>query len=488
MNQKDMPLWRAHKAYMESTKVRFDVPAHKKGTLKNEMSRKLAKVFQYDINSCKEIDNLANPQTVIHEAHKLFAKAFWSDEAYFLVNGTTQGNHAMMLSAVNPGDTILMPKNIHKSALNGAILAGINIRFIKPGFDKKWGVSHNITLEALKKAKKDHPEAKAVLLLNPTYFGMVSDIKKIVTWCHKNGLTVLCDEAHGSHFKFHPTLPLSAMEAKADMSSMSIHKTGGSLTQSSAIVWNKERINSRKVWGTLAILQSTSSNYLLLSSLDAARHYLYNYGKKGLANSIRLGEVARKKINQIPGIEVFSDKDVAITKGVFDHDPSKLVIRVNDLGLTGFDVYEMLRQHYNIQVELGETNVILALVSPADKEETIDRLVTALGDISSQYYDPDHKPNNAFRVFNKELKQVLSPREAFFSETEEVSWSDAEDRISADTFMVYPPGIPILIPGQQITEELINYHRWVSKKKVTMINNASEVSKVIVVKEKQNDN
>lgn len=483
LSQKRMPLWEAHKKYMGKSTLRMDVPGHKAGSWKNPMSNFMDHTFSYDINSCKEIDNLAHPMSVIDDAHKLFAKAFGADQAHFLVNGTTQGIHAMLLATTKPGDTILVPDNVHKSTINGIILLGLKVKFIKPEFSREWGIANNITVSALQKAHKCNPDAKVVLILNPTYFGIVGNTKEIANYCHSNNMKLICDEAHGSHFHFHKSMPYSGMEAGADMCAMSIHKTSGSLTQSSAILWNEERVQNTKVFRAVNVLQSTSPSYLLMSSLDSSRFQLYHHGKEDITRIIELADYARKQLSKIPGVDVIDKEYLKRQKGAFEYDPTKIILKMDKLGISGFEIYETLRTKYKIQVELGEFKVILALISPADNKIRINRLVRAIKDIAKGKNSfMTEKLRNIHQNIYVEREMIYEIREAFFQDLEEIDWSSAEGYVAGDTFMTYPPGIPLLLPGQLITKKHIQYHRWLVKSEASMTSNAKNTNKVIVIK------
>ena len=486
LDQSKTPLWTAHKNYMEKNVLRMDVPGHKKGKWSTPMSNFLENTFLYDINSCKEIDNLAHPISVIDHAHALFAQAFGADQAHFLINGTTQGIHAMLLASLKPGDTILIPDNVHKSVINGIILMGLKVGFIKPEFSREWGIANNITLQGIQKTYEKYPKAKALLLLNPTYFGVVSDLKTITKWANANNLYIFCDEAHGSHFHFHKKMPLSGMEAGVDAAAMSIHKTSGSLTQSSALLWNSKLISNERIFRAVNVLQSTSPSYLLMSSLDAARHNLHHYGKEDIQKLITLSDYTREKLKKIDGVDVIDKDYVKKNKGVFAIDPTKIIIKMDKLGLSGFEVYETMRSKYKIQLELGEFKVVLAVLTPADNRRTVDRLIKAFRDLA--------KKRNA--LLTEEIKSihhnlymdremVLTIRRAFFLEVEEIDWKDAEGRIAGDSFMTYPPGIALLLPGQRITKKHIQYQKWLVNKGASITSNASITDKIIVIKESE---
>ena len=233
LDQNKTPVFTAMKAYRDKKVIPFDVPGHKHGRGLREFAAYFGDaMLELDVNSMKPLDFLGNPISVIKESEDLLAEAFGADRGYFIVNGTSFAVQVMIMTAVGEGDKIILPRNVHKSAINSLILCGATPVYMSPEIDEEMGVSHNITLESLKKAYEAHPDAKAAFIINPTYYGAVCDLKEIVDYCHEKGLLVLIDEAHGTHFHFNDAFPLSGMQAGADMSSVSLHKTGGSLTQS----------------------------------------------------------------------------------------------------------------------------------------------------------------------------------------------------------------------------------------------------------------
>ena len=359
----------------------------------------------------------------------------------------------MLMSACQPGDKIILPRNAHKSAINGLILSGAIPIFIQPETNKKNGIAMGVTLESIEKAIAIHSDAKAIFLINPTYYGATSNIKEIIKLAHKHGIAVLLDEAHGAHFNFHKDLPISGMEVGGDMAAVSIHKTGGSLTQSSVLLLNEGFIDHNTVRTTLNLTQTTSASYLLMSSLDVARKMLATQGEEILDNVLELSRFARKEINKIKGLYAFG-KELIGQPGIYNFDETKLGINVTGLGMSGFKAYDMLRDEYNIQVELGDTYNILAIISIGDKEKSIYALIDALKDMGSKY-----RGKSIFysRKVLDNPEAIVSPRNAFYARKKFVRLENSEGEISGESIMAYPPGIPIIIPGERISKEIIEY-------------------------------
>lgn len=451
--QLEMPLFKALKAYDDRQVVPFDVPGHKHGKgLKTMTDYYGSKMMALDVNSMPCLDNLSNPIGVIKEAEDLAADAFGADSSFFLVNGTSAGIQVMIMATCEPGDKIILPRNCHKSAISALILSGAIPIYVQPQIDERLGIAMGVSLDDVKETIMENPDAAAVFIINPTYYGAASDLKEIIRFAHQYNMLVLVDEAHGAHFHFHPDVPASAMKLGADMSAVSLHKTGGSLTQSSILLLNEERISSKKVRTTLALNQTTSASYLLMASLDIARQQMATEGFERIDEILKLCDKARKRINGISGLYAFGPDQIG-TPGVHDFDTTKLGVHVADIGLTGFEVYDMLYEKYNIQIEMADMYNILAIVSLGDDEESLDILVNALEDIAK-----DHKDNKPLETVNAVLHNpsvIVSPRDAYYAKKHIVNLADAIGEISGESIMTYPPGIPVVTPGERISKEIV---------------------------------
>lgn len=411
-----------------------------------------------DLINIGPLDDLHQPKGMIKRAQQLAAEAFGADYTFFSVQGTSGAIMTMVMSVAGPGDKIIVPRNVHKSVMAAIVFSGATPIFVHPEIDKELGISHGITPEAVEAALKQHPDAKGVLVINPTYFGIAGDLKRIVDIAHAYNVPVLVDEAHGVHIHFHEDLPLSAMQAGADMSATSVHKLGGSMTQSSILNVKEGLVSPKRVQAILSMLTTTSTSYLLLASLDVARKRLATEGHELAEQAIRLANETRKQINDIDYLYCVG-KEIIGTKATFDYDPTKLIISVKELGLTGYEVEKWLREHYNIEVELSDLYNILCIITPGDTERETGVLVEALRRLSNEFRhqaEVGKKP----KVLLPDIPVLaLTPRDAFYSETEVVPFDESAGRIIAEFVMVYPPGIPIFIPGEIITEENLNYIR-----------------------------
>jgi arginine decarboxylase len=441
-------------AYAKQNMVAHDVPGHKLGHIQNELLDTIGiETFKMDANAPRGLDNLNNPVGVIKEAADLMADAYGADKAYFLTGGTTMGILSMVMSICRAKEKIIMPRNVHKSAISALILSGAMPVFVKPHIDHHIGIANHMRYEDVLEAVKENPDAVAILVINPTYFGVASDLKQIVQLAHANDMIVMVDEAHGSHLPFSDHLPISAMEAGADMSACSLHKTGGSLTQSSVLVAQGPRIDHIRLRSTINMIQSTSPSSLLLASLDVARKHMYFEGPKILPEIIKMADEARKAIDKIEGLSCMHKQDF-IKQGAFDYDETKVIIKVSDLGVSGFEIYKLLADQYKIQVELAETHIILLVLSVGTLKSDLDALILALEDIANHYRA---KKLSAFqpRFVYTYPEAYTRPRDAYHSPKKYMLLEQAADEIAAESIMIYPPGIPIVIPGEIISKEII---------------------------------
>ncbi|WP_297132404.1 aminotransferase class I/II-fold pyridoxal phosphate-dependent enzyme [Terrisporobacter sp.] len=489
--QEQTPLLQSLIEYSNRDIACFDVPGHVRNQGVEILNYFFGEsVMRIDINSSPYMDNVSNPCGVIKEAQELLAKAYKADRAFFITNGTTQGIHAMMLSVINEGDKVLLPRNVHKSAINALIFSGGVPVYIQPEYDDDLGISLNLSVECVRKSLEENEDVKVLFLLNPTYYGACTDLKEIVKICHERNVLVLVDEAHGAHFPFYDKLPPSAMECGADMSAVSIHKTGGALTQASALLLNSKNIEGDKLLQTINMLQSTSASYLLMASIDGARSNLVTKGEVKLSKALNLARYAKAKINKIPGMRVVSDELLHKT-GVYFVDETKLCINVKGLGISGYKVYELLYKDFSVQVELGDMYNILALVSIGTTKEDIDKLIKSLSVISkSEALGHENKDLNLSKDLsnNMSIRQItpivaISPRNAFYSKKEEVTLDKSIGRICAECIMAYPPGIPIISPGEVITKEILDYIKLLKQNNAYMTDmKDKDLKNILVVK------
>ncbi|MFQ7133756.1 MAG: aminotransferase class I/II-fold pyridoxal phosphate-dependent enzyme [Oscillospiraceae bacterium] len=451
MNQKQTPLADALSANSQEQFIPFDVPGHK-GNIIELQDFFGERAISLDKNSRPGIDFLNQPKGVISEAEALFAEAFRAKDSFFMVGGATSCVHAMIMSVCSPGDKLIIPRNAHVSCINSTIISGIIPVYADPGIDDRLGISLGTSVESFKDCIKRNTDAKAVFVINPTYYGICPDIKTIVELAHSYGMYVIVDEAHGTHFYFNENMPANAMDSGADLSAVSMHKTGGALTQSAALL-SSGTIPPSYIRSIISLLQTTSASYLLLASLDIARKNLFFHGKEIIGRSMMYACKARDEINRIGSYYAF-DKDILNGKSIYDLDPTKLSINTDEIGLTGSDVYTILNKRYKIQLEFGDIRNILAIGSVGDKEEYYRSLVSALSEISEKYKKP--RPHEFdYEYFSPIIKML--PQKAFYSRCRVVGIRDSVNSISSSFVMCYPPGIPLLAPGELITRSIAEH-------------------------------
>lgn len=479
LDQHRAPIHEALEKFRQMRVVPFDVPGHKRGRGNPELTSFLGQqCVGVDVNSMKPLDNLCHPVSVIQEAEKLAADAFGAAHAFLMVGGTTSSVQSMVLTACKRGDEIILPRNVHRSVLNALVLCGAVPVYVNPEVDQRLGISLGMKREQVAKAIAEHPKAVAVLVNNPTYYGICSDLRAIVRMAHDAGMLCLADEAHGTHFYFGGGLPVSAMAAGADMAAVSMHKSGGSLTQSSLLLTGPN-VHAGYVRQIINLTQTTSGSYLLMSSLDISRRNLALRGREIFHHVADMAEYAREEINAVGGYYAFG-KELCNGNSVFDFDITKLSVHTLDIGLAGIEVYDILRDEYDIQIEFGDFGNILAYLSIGDRIRDIERLVSSLSEISRRF------GREKVDLMTQEYvtpQVAVSPQDAFYAQKESLPLKETAGRICSEFVMCYPPGIPILAPGERITKEIVEHIQYALEKGCTITGpEDSEITRLNVLK------
>ena len=458
------PLFDALVALAEARKVSFHTPGHKSGKGISTRFRKFvgSKIFTIDLTTLDEVDCLQKPVGVIREAQELAAEAHGADRSFFLVNGTTVGNHAMILSTVRPGEEVLVARNAHKSILAGIILSGATPRFFLPSFDANWGIAINVGAAVADAAMQAHARARVVALTSPNYYGIAADLPTIVAAGRRHAKVLIVDEAHGPHLHFHPSLPPSAVDAGADLTVQSTHKIVGGMTQASMLHIKGTAVDAGRVAGILQMLQSTSPSYILMASLDLARMQMATEGRKLLGRAIELAEEARTRINRIPGLRCLDSQQVK-EWGDLTLDATKLTISVKELGLTGYAASQLLNTEFDIQVEMADLFNLLVIVSIGDRRDDLDRLVQALETLAHRAHGSAFIPEILPIPPIHESRLACSPREAYFGDYAYLPLARAAGRVACDIVTIYPPGIPILVPGEEISPAAVEYLQFLGR-------------------------
>ena len=450
------PLFDALVSLAESRKVSFHTPGHKSGKGISTRFKKFVgpKIFSIDLTTLDEVDCLQKPVGVIKEAQELAAEAYGADHSFFLINGTTVGNHAMVLATCNPGDEVLVARNAHKSILAGIILAGAHPHFFAPEWDEDLGIPLNVSPEKVESALSQNPGSKALIITSPNYYGVTADLLSIFEMARKRGLLILVDEAHGPHLRFHPDLPSPALDAGADLCVQSTHKILGGMTQSSMLHVKGNRIDLGRLKGVLQLMQSTSPSYVLMASLDLARMQMATEGQKLLDKAIHLAEGARTRIRKIDGIACFGRAEIQGHPG-FDLDVTKLTVSARALGITGFQASLVLNNESDVQVEMADLFNLLIIVSIGDRQDDLNRLVAGLEGIAGNHL---RRGGGAIEVVFPPVGAALRvlPREAYFAPHEYLNLHDAgESQLRYRHHL--SSGNPPFGSGEEITSEIAEY-------------------------------
>lgn len=459
--QQNTPVFDAVRRYAQAGITPFHVPGHKQGkgataALKDYVG---TRVLGLDIAEIPGVSGFYDQTGLIGEAQNLAAEAFGADATFFLVNGTSGGIQAMIMSVCGPGDKIVIPRNAHRSIVAGLIFSGAEPIYIQPGYDAQLGMAVGLRPEQIAATLSEHPDAKAVLVMSPTYYGIASDLASIAAVVHSRDIPLLVDEAHGPHLAFHPELPRPALAAGADIVVQSTHKILTSLTQSSMLHLKGNRVSRDRAAAMLRLVQTTSASYLLLASLDLARMQMATAGERLLERTLTLAGLARERINRCPGLYSFG-AEVIGRPGVHAIDPTKVTVKTADLGFSGRQAEKILRSDYGIQVELSDAVNVLAFFTVGDGQPEADKFATALEDFSRRYAERRVREDARLSPtvpLPPIPRQAVSLREAFFCRPKAIPLAQAAGCVSAGTVAPYPPGIPLLCPGEEISRAAVEY-------------------------------
>lgn len=494
MDQTKAPYFQALLDYVDSGVLPFHTPGHIQGNGMDLAFREFVgdNICAIDLTPMPGIDDLLQPVEAIKEAQELAAQAWGADHTFFLINGSTSGNQCMMMTAANPGDEIAVPRNSHKSMLGGLVMSGARPVYMQPEVDEALHMDHCVTPETVARTLADHPNVVAVYVVSPTYYGAAADLAAIERIAHDAGKLLLVDEAWGPHFHFHPALPLSATQAGADLCINSTHKMLSAFSQCAMLHQKGSRVRLDRLKAVLKMFLSTSPNLPMVASLDVARKQMATEGAALLSRTIELAQATRTRINRIDGLYCLGD-DARGRNGIFDLDPTKIAVTVKGLGYTGYEASEILRHRYNIQVELADLFNVVALFTIGTTADAADRLATAFEEMARDdrpvdMYAPSGILERRLNRGNYRLPKIppirMTPRDAFLADAEFVAFKESKGRICAETISPYPPGIPVIAPGEEITPELIAYLRFEMKAGVRIQGTYDDALKVVrVVKE-----
>ena len=445
------PIADAMQKYSADGALAFHTPGHKQGLGAHSLLKNLvtAEGLRQEVSLMEELDDLHSPHSCIKAAEKFAAELWHADDALFMINGTSSAIQAMILATLKPNDLVFVPRNSHRAVTAGLILSGAVPIFLPVDFSAELKIPLNVTASTIRRAIKKFPQARALILTSPNYYGVAADVKGIAEMLHAAGMLLLVDEAHGAHLQFCERLPMSAMDAGADLAAQSTHKLLGSMTQTSMLMVRKNFVDVDAVRRAASLLQTTSPNQLLLASLDIARLQMAEVGREKILNAVELSQRLRAEVQKISALKTFDAvKD-------FELDLTKVTVNVEGAGLTGIDAEKILRHKFKIQCELSDAANLLFIISYADDDVTISKLVDALSSNSFQVSGFSFQKPYKLQATSYQLAE-MTPREIFFAESEIVPLEKSVGRICAEEVTFYPPGIPILNMGERITAEVVN--------------------------------
>ena len=490
------PISKAMEAYAGDGALAFHTPGHKQGLGAHPLLKGLITEagLRQEVSLMEELDDLHEPAGCIKEAQELAAELWGAKESLFVINGTTGAIQAMLVGTLSPGDKVLVPRNAHRSIMGGIILAGAVPIYLQPEIDTRLGIAMGLSVATVKQAIKEHPEAKALVAVYPTYYGFCCDLQRIGELVHEANMLLLVDEAHGAHLRFGKDLPKQAIELGADVAAQSTHKLLGSMTQTSMLHIGSNRVEAERIRQAASLLQSTSPNQLLLASLDIARLQMAQEGAQRVNRAVELAQWLRKKINEIPGLycpgkEIWAGQEASQLMagsedlsdvGAVALDWAKVTVNLAGLDISGQEAELLLRHQWKVQCELSDPENLLFIISMADTQREADRLLQVLQELAVKHLatktankdDSDiaeeqdcKKADNLCHMAEMPVAvQRMNPREAFFAPIRTVALEKAIGCICGETIAFYPPGIPVLCPGEEITEALVEYIRFYQAK------------------------
>lgn len=451
-----MPLIEAMLQYKSEDVYPLHTPGHKGGRgMQRLLRQELGASVQMDVSLMSELDDIHEPETYIKEAQELAAQTYGSDACFWAVNGTSQAIHAMLLTALNPGEKLLLPRNAHRSVAGGLVLGGIEAVYLQPEYQPEFGIQIQVTVQQIEAALAQDGKIKAVLLTSPNYYGVAADVRAIAACCHAHNAVLLVDEAHGPHLGFSELLPPSALQCGADACAQSTHKILGAMTQCSMLHVQGARLDLQRAADVMSILTTTSPNYLLMASLDAARAQVQTYGKEMAAAAVQAADKLRRLCAAYSGLRVMEAADCS----GLQLDTTKVTVNFAAWGYTGVEVGELFREA-RVAVELVDAYNVLFLVTYADVttdyDEALARIAAVLDKMQAQKRAPLQLAAAA-RV--PQTQAVLPLRDVFYRAKKTVPLAQAAGKICGEQVSFYPPGIPVLLPGELVTEEIIAYCR-----------------------------
>jgi arginine/lysine/ornithine decarboxylase len=459
MDQSRAPLLEALAEYHELNRYGFTPPGHRQGRGVDPRVREVMGVepFQDDLLASSGLDDRSSSGGYLQQAEQLMADAVGAEHAFFSTCGSSLSVKAAMLAVAGHDGDLLLGRDAHKSVVAGLIFSALRPRWIRPRWDGELGIAHPPSPERVAEAWERHPEAAAALIVSPTPYGTCADIAAIADICHERGRPLIVDEAWGAHLPFHRDLPTWAMSAGADVCVVSVHKMGAGFEQGSVFHIQGDLVDPSHISACADLLMTTSPNVLLYAALDGWRRQMVESGHELLDAALELADRLRADVDRMPGLHVLEDELVR-REASHDLDRLQVLIDVSELGISGYQTADWLRQHQRVDVGLSDHRRILATLSMADDEASAGRLREALERLVSAAPDlPRPHPVAVPRPDEIELESVEDPRDAFFGPAEAVPVAQAAGRIAAEQITPYPPGIPVIVPGERINQPVLEY-------------------------------
>ena len=462
LDQHRSPLLEALRAFHECAPTSFSIPAHKAGRSLDQMTRDVLGEgpFRADAPMHKGLDDRVSSYKVQTLAQQLAADAFGADQALFSTNGSTLSVQIAVMATTHPGQEVAVARNVHKSVISGLILSGAHPVFVDPVYDDEHSLAHAVTPDALETCLSAHPDAKGMLAVSPSVAGVAADVAGLAEVCHAHGIPLIMDDAWGADFTFHPELPPGSMESGADLAVASFHKSLTGLMQTSIILVQGDRIDMERVQLALDGFETTSTSALLVASIDAARRAAALDGEQMLGRALALSRRAGAEIGAIPGVRLLGP-ELDGRAGVAGRDRTKLLVDVTDLGISGYQATDWLYEHRRVGAEHHDLHHVAFIVTVADDDESVDRLVAAMRDLAGAA--PELARGRALPslppVSQLVGDYVMPPREAFLGTTRRVELAEAAGEIAAEPVSPYPPGVPLLVPGQRVHEGHVEFLR-----------------------------
>lgn len=443
----DTPLYDAYRRFLANAGTPFTTPGHKRNP------ELIDDLLAQDVPHWGGVEDRRVSSRRLRGAERIAAELWGAQWCGYSVQGSTHGNQAMALSVGKPGDKVIVARTLHKSLFFGLVLAGLHPVWVRPDIDAETGLTAGMPVGRIRQALRQHPDARAVMLVEPSYVGGVSDISAIAELAHSYGIPLAVDAAWGAHLGFHPDLPPHAIEAGADVLVTSMHKHVTGFTQSSMVLAQGGFLNLERLEAAFEGLHTTSPSGAILASIDKARGLLQDRGEELLGNAIRYAKVARERFREVPGLGVVGSEIAERSPALFMHDPTKIVLTLFGTGADGHIVADLLEAR-GIHLEFADRDTFCPVITLADTEQTIDLMVTEIARAVEEHRG-EPRPMVPIMAWTVNAETAMSPREAFFADHERVVAAQAVGRIAAETAAPYPPGVPALAPGERIQGDVL---------------------------------